>query len=75
MTNPTIALLEYSRKLDLDLDGDVLREMTHVLTQMVMQMEVEQQIGAGRYERTPERRNQRNGYREREWHTRGERFR
>ena len=34
MTNPTIALLEYLSKLDLD--GDVLREMTRVLTQMVM---------------------------------------
>jgi len=70
MTNPTIALMEYLRKFDLDLDGDVLREMIRVLTQMVMEMEVEQQIGAGRYERTPERRNQRNGYRDREWHTR-----
>ena len=70
MTNPTIALLEYLRKLDLDLDGDVLREMARVLTQKVMEMEVEQQIGARRYERAPERRTQRNGYREREWHTR-----
>ena len=70
MTNPTIALVEYMRKSGLDLDGDVLREMARVMTQMVMEMEVEQQIGARRYERTPERRNRRNGYREREWHTR-----
>ena len=70
MTNPTMALMEYLRKFDLDLDGDVLQEMIRVLTQMVTEMEVEQQIGAGRYERTPERKTQRNGYREREWHTR-----
>jgi len=44
--------------------------MTRVLTQKVMEMEMEQQIGARRYERSPERRNQRNGYREREWHIR-----
>ena len=44
MTNPAIALLEYLSKLDLDLDGYVVREMIRVLTQMVM--EVEQQIGA-----------------------------
>jgi len=70
MTNPTIALMEYMRKLNQDQDGDVLREMVRVLTQMVMEMEVEQKIGAERYERTPERKNRRNGYREREWHTR-----
>ena len=58
MTNPAIALLEYLSKLDLDLDGYVVREMIRVLTQMVM--EVEQQIGARSYERTPERKNQRN---------------
>ena len=70
MTDPTIALKEHMRKLTQDRDGDVLREMTRILTQMVMEMEVEQQIGAERYERTPERKNRRNGYREREWHTR-----
>ena len=70
MTKPTVAVLEYLRKLNLDLDEDVLREMIRVLTQMVMELEVEEQIGAGRYERTPERKSQRNGYREREWRTR-----
>ena len=58
MTEPTIALLEYLRKLDLDLDGDVLREMARVLTQKVMEMEVKQPIGARLYEKAPERRNQ-----------------
>jgi len=37
---------------------------------MVMELEVEQQIGAGKHERTPERSNHRNGYRERTWETR-----
>ena len=35
-----------------------------------MELEVSQHVGAERYERTPERTGQRNGYREREWDTR-----
>ena len=46
MTDLTIPLLECLRKLDLDLDGDVLRGTIRVLTQVVMKMEVEQRIGA-----------------------------
>ena len=70
MTNATLALMEYLRKLGVDLDGDVLREMVRVVAQELMEAELEEQIGAGRYERTVERTNQRNGYRDREWDTR-----
>jgi hypothetical protein len=35
-----------------------------------MELEVSEQVGAGRYERTPERKTYRNGYRERVWETR-----
>jgi transposase-like protein len=35
-----------------------------------MELEVEQQTGAARHARTPERKTQRNGYRERVWATR-----
>lgn len=70
MTKLTLALMEYMRKQGVDLDGDVLREMVRVVTQELMEAEVEEQVGAGRYERTIERRNHRNGYREREWDTR-----
>jgi putative transposase len=41
-----------------------------VLAAAIMDLEVEQHLGAGRHERTPERRGQRNGYRDRQWDTR-----
>ena len=70
MTDPTIGMMEELRKLDLGLDGDVLREIVRIMSQMLMELEVERQIGARRYERTAARTDQRNGYREREWETR-----
>jgi transposase-like protein len=36
---------------------------------MLMDLEVEQQIGAGKHERNPERGNHDNDYRERTWET------
>jgi putative transposase len=41
-----------------------------VLSQALMEMEIEQHIGAGRHERTSGRSGHRNGYRERSWDTR-----
>jgi len=41
-----------------------------VLAQALMEVEVTQQLGAGRHERTGERTGHRNGYRERTWDTR-----
>ena len=41
-----------------------------MLTQELMEAEVEAHLGAGRYERSEERSGQRNGYRERPWDTR-----
>jgi transposase-like protein len=49
---------------------DFLREGVRVLTQALMEIEVSQQLGAERYERSGDRVGQRNGYREREWDTR-----
>jgi len=40
------------------------------LAQLAIEFEAEQQIGAGRYERSPERTTYRNGHRERVWETR-----
>ncbi len=51
-------------------ETDFLREGVRVLAEAVMELEVEQHLGAGRHERTPERTGQRNGYRERPWDTR-----
>ena len=70
MTDPTIALKQYLINIGFQDDADFLREGVELLSQMVMELEVEQQIGAGKHERTPERSNHRNGYRERTWETR-----
>ena len=51
-------------------ETDFLREGVRVLAEAVMELEVEQPLGAGRHERTPERTGQRNGYRERPRDTR-----
>ena len=62
--------MELVRKAELDEDTDFLREGVRVLSQAVMELEVSQHVGAERYERTPDRKGQRNGYRERTWDTR-----
>jgi putative transposase len=65
-----MALLELLRKAGLERDADFLREGVRVLSQALMELEVTQQVGAERHERTAERTGQRNGYRERAWDTR-----
>jgi putative transposase len=66
----SMALEGLLRKADLDPDLDFLREGVRVLSQALMELEVRQQVGAERHERTPERTGQRNGYRTRGWDTR-----
>jgi transposase-like protein len=58
---------ELLRKAQLEQDVDFLREGARVLAQAVMELEVTQQLGAAWHERTPERKGQRTGYRERQW--------
>jgi hypothetical protein len=70
MTTGTIALIDYLRKIELELDDDWLRQMVQNFTQAVIELEAEQQIGASRHERTAGRTTQRNGYRERGLSTR-----
>src|SRR5512139_373710 len=71
MTESSMTLGEYLRKISVDLDGDFLREGVRLLAQLVMEGEVAEQIGAAKYQRTAERTTQRNGYREpRDWDTR-----
>ncbi len=65
-----MALAGLVRKAELERDVDFLREGVRVLSQALMEVEVSQQIGAERYERTAERSGQRNGYREWDWDTR-----
>src|SRR5438067_1352048 len=70
MTDPSVALLEYLRKVGAGLEPDFLREAIRVMSEQLMELEVQQQTGAERYERTADRKTQRNGYRERTWETR-----
>lgn len=65
-----MALDDLLRKAQLDRNADFLREGAQVRAQALMELEVSQHVGAGRHERTPERKGQRNGYRERAWDTR-----
>src|SRR5690348_14468477 len=66
----SMALTDLLRKHGVDGDVDFLRASVRLMTQRLMELEVEEQLGAGRYERTPERTGQRNGYRDRQWDTR-----
>lgn len=51
-------------------DADMVREMLSFGAQRLMELEIATLTGAGRGERSPERINHRNGYRERDWETR-----
>jgi transposase-like protein len=64
------ALSELLRKAMIEQDADFLKEGVRVLSQALMEMEVQEHVGAGRHERTAGRLGQRNGYRERSWDTR-----
>lgn len=66
MTDISMALLEYLRKHGLDQDANFLQQGIRLLSEMIMDLEVSEQIRAGKYERNP----QRNGYLERLWETR-----
>ena len=70
MTERTIELDEYLRKIGADTDADFLREAAALVVRLLMEAEVSKQIGAERYERSEERATHRNGYRARNWETR-----
>ena len=70
MTELSMTVGEYLRKAGIDLDGDFLAQAASIVAQATMELEVTQQIGAARHERTSARQTQRNGYRERSWATR-----
>ena len=67
MTEDRMALLELAEK---HADGDFLRELGQFVLQRLMEFEADAACGAARHERSTERVNQRNGYRERELDTR-----
>ena len=65
-----IGLSELLRKAMIEQDASFLKEGVRVLSQALMEMEVEEHVGAGRHERSPGRTGRRNGYRQRNWDTR-----
>jgi putative transposase len=65
-----IGLAGLLRKARIEHDADLLKEGMRVLSQALMEMEVEEHIGARRHERSVGRSGYRNGYRERNWDTR-----
>ncbi len=67
MTDDKIALRDLLEKGS---DATLLREMIGFAAQRLMELEAEGLCGAGHGERSPERVNQRNGYRDRDWQTR-----
>src|SRR5580692_1106558 len=67
MTNETMNLQTLLEKTT---DPDFLREMIGFTAQRLMALEVETLTGAEPGARTPDRLNQRNGYRDRDWETR-----
>ena len=67
MTEDTVTFLDRMQKLD---GGDFLRDLAGAVLQKLMEHDVDNLIGAGRYERSDERATQRNGFRERAFKTR-----
>jgi putative transposase len=67
MTKPSIALADLLEK---GADADLLRQMIQHVAQRMMEMDAEGICAAEYGERSPERQNSRNGYRERLWQTR-----
>src|SRR5665213_3418218 len=67
MTDDKIALRALLEKGS---DATFLRDTISFAAQRLMELETESLCGAGHGERSPERINQRNGYRERDWQTR-----
>src|SRR5262245_57011289 len=66
----TIDRVDLMALIEKGADADFLKEMIEVISNRLMQMEVESLTGAAHGERSATRTNQRNGYRDRIWETR-----
>src|SRR6478752_1110226 len=67
MTDERMALIDLLQKSE---DGDFLRSVAEAVLQLLMEADVEGLIGAARHERSADRLNYRNGYRDRTFDTR-----
>jgi putative transposase len=72
MTDDRMALVELPQKSS---ESDFLRAVAEAVLQILMEADVEGLIGAGRHERSVDRLNYRNGYRERSLDMKLPRFR
>ena len=70
MVAMTMDLLTWLRKQLEEADADLLREMVRCFAEALMGAEADALCGAGYGERSTERTNRRNGYRERRFDTR-----
>lgn len=70
MVNNNMDLMDWLRKQVEQADADFLREAVSFMVSSLMDAEVSAICGADYQERTAERTNKRNGYRERDWDTR-----
>jgi len=70
VATPSMDALTWFRRQVEAADADLLREMITTFAGTLMSAEADALCGAGHGERTPERVNSRNGYRERTWDTR-----
>jgi putative transposase len=66
----TDEMMNLNALLEKTSDADMLREMIGFAAERLMALEVGALTGAGYGEKNPDRLAQRNGYRERDWHTR-----
>ena len=66
----TDVMMSLRTLLEKSSDADLLREMVGFAAQRLMELEVESLTGAAHGERSPDRINHRNGYRDRIWETR-----
>ncbi len=67
MTDDTMAFLHQIRERG---GEDLLKDLAEAVLQKLMEFDIENRVGAGRYERSDARTTQRNGYRERDLETR-----
>jgi putative transposase len=66
----TVETMDLQELVEKTTDSDFLRQMIGFTAQRLMALEIETLTGAEPGARTPERLNQRNGYRDRDWETR-----
>ena len=66
----TDGMMHLRAALENNSDADLLREMIGFAAHRLMELEVTELTGASHGERSPDRTNSRNGYRERDWETR-----